>query len=143
MTQKCDRNCFSCELPDCIADDITIAERSAAIKRDRDVAVSRASNPDNEKERRARLAARQHQFYLENKERILAQKKEYYAANRERVLLCRKRYWQEHGAELNEKRRGKTYNPRGRAYYLAHRDELLAKQREKRRKAKEAKGGNL
>ena len=138
MIQKCDRNCFNCKFPDCIADDVGMAERASAAERDREAAVLATSDPDREKQRRAAAAARSRLFYQNNKERILAQKKEYYAHRKEYIQERAKRYWQEHGAEINAKRRGKSYDRSGRAYYLAHRDELLAKQREKRRKAKEA-----
>ena len=121
----CDRDCFNCQYPDCICDDMTyedwredleeyIAPKTAAQKR---IAANKAKYYAENKERIAdyqakyraenkeRIAANAAKYYAENKERIAANKAKYYAENKERIARKARRnelkHWlDEHNAAL-------------------------------------------
>lgn len=84
----CDRDCFNCQYPDCICDDMTyedwredleeyIAPKTAAQRR---IAAYRAKCRAENKER---IADYQAKYYAENKERIAAYQAKYRAENKE------------------------------------------------------------
>lgn len=104
----CNKDCFACAFPDCINDEMDAADRRESRERDKLLGVPR-------REKCSESAAAE-----EHRRRALA-------------------YYRAHAAEINAKRRG---NPRikeqHRAYYLRHREEILARQKEyNRRRAAE------
>ena len=104
----CNKDCFACPYPDCINDEMDAADRRESRERDKLLGVPR-------REKCSESAAAE-----EHRRRALA-------------------YYRAHAAEINAKRRG---NPRikeqHRAYYLRHREEILARQKEyNRRRAAE------
>ena len=104
----CNKDCFACPYPDCINDEMDAADRRESRERDKLLGVPRREKCSES------AAAEEH---------------------RRRALAC----YRAHAAEINAKRRG---NPRikeqHRAYYLRHREEILARQKEyNRRRAAE------
>ena len=93
----CDRDCFNCQYPDCICDDMTyedwredfeeyIAPKTAAQRRKADYnAKYRAENKE-------RIAAYSAKYYAENKERIANYNAKYYAENKERIAANQEKY---------------------------------------------------
>ena len=111
----CDRDCFNCQYPDCICDDMTyedwredleeyIAPKTAAQKR---IAANKAKYYAENKERIAdyqakyraenkeRIAANAAKYYAENKERIAANAAKYRAENKERIAANKAKYYAE------------------------------------------------
>ena len=93
----CDRDCFNCQYPDCICDDMTyedwredleeyIAPKTAAQRR------KAAYNAKYHAENKERIAAYKAKYYAENKERIAANKAKYNAENKERVADYHAKY---------------------------------------------------
>lgn len=104
----CNKDCFACPYPDCVNDEMDAADRRESRERDKLLGVPR-------REKCSESATAE-----EHRRRALA-------------------YYRAHAAEINAKRRG---NPRikeqHRAYYLRHREEILARQKEyNRRRAAE------
>ena len=93
----CDRDCFNCQYPDCICDDMTcedwredleeyIAPKTAAQRRKADYnAKYRAENKE-------RIAAYSAKYYAENKERKANYNAKYYAENKERIAANQEKY---------------------------------------------------
>ena len=121
----CDRDCFNCQYPDCICDDMTyedwredlekyIAPKTAAQRRKAAYnAKYRAKNKD-------RIAANYAKYYAENKERKAAYNAKYYAENKELFRNMAARYEQknrldEHnaamGLALRQARKDKGLTP--------------------------------
>ena len=121
----CDRDCFNCQYPDCICDDMTyedwredleeyIAPKTAAQKR---IAANKAKYYAENKERIAdyqakyraenkeRIAANAAKYYAENKERIAANKAKYNAENKERIAANKAKYYAENKERIARKAR--------------------------------------
>ena len=106
----CDRDCFNCQYPDCICDDMTyedwredleeyIAPKTAAQKR---IAANKAKYYAENKER---IADYQAKYRAENKERIAANAAKYYAENKERIAANKAKYYAENKERIARKAR--------------------------------------
>lgn len=104
----CNKDCFACPYPDCINDEMDAADRRESRERDKLLGVPR-------REKCSESAAAE-----EHRRRSLA-------------------YYRAHAAEINAARRGsQRIKDQHRAYYLRHREEILARQKEyNRRRAAE------
>ena len=96
----CNKDCFACPYPDCINDEMDAADRRESRERDKLLGVPR-------REKCSESAAAE-----EHRRRALA-------------------YYRAHAAEINAARRGsQRIKDQHRAYYLRHREEILARQKE-------------
>lgn len=127
----CDRDCFHCAFPDCIApeEEISPEERAWSEQLDRETAQDAAHRAASDE------AAR--------RERARAYRQAYYAANRERLREYRKRYWAAHKDEINAKRAAYYQKNKAardaytKAYRDAHREEINARSRDARQEKRE------
>lgn len=78
----CDRDCFNCQYPDCICDDMTYEDWREDLEEY--IAPKTAAQ--------RRIAANQAKYRAENKERIAANKAKYYAENKELFRNMTARY---------------------------------------------------
>ena len=78
----CDRDCFNCQYPDCICDDMTYEDWREDLEEY--IAPKTAAQ--------RRIADYHAKYYAENKERIANYKAKYYAENKERIAACNAKY---------------------------------------------------
>ena len=72
----CDKDCFHCQYPDCINDDMDHEDYVEAAQRDKEL----RSTPEKRK-----VAAQKRAYYEANREKVAAQQRAYREANREKV----------------------------------------------------------
>lgn len=104
---KCNRDCFHCPFPDCVAEIATTDERKESTERDREARRERNPVTKWQKAYRKRIDY-QKAYRKRNREKRNAYRRAYYRAHREKELA------------------------RDRAYYLAHKEEYIEWQRERR-----------
>ena len=105
----CNKDCFHCPYPDCVADD-TMDLEDYREARERDLDLRRT--PEQKK-----LAAKQKAYREANREEIAAYRKAYYEANREEIAAYQKAYYEANREELSAYKK---------AYYEANREEIAA-----------------
>lgn len=122
-------DCFSCTLPDCERDDIMADPGSP-------------TDPGSEGRRKlspSPKAAYYREYYRKNRERRIEQSRRWNAAHPEVAREARRRWRAAHpgyGRKTPEQREAER--ERNRSYYRKHREEILARRREKRRERKGA-----
>ena len=88
----CNKDCFHCPYPDCVADD-TMDLEDYREARERDLDLRRT--PEQKK-----LAAKQKAYREANREEIAAYQKAYYEANREELSAYKKAYYEANREEI-------------------------------------------
>lgn len=133
----CDKRCGACQYPDCVNDEMDLDDYREADARDRALGTVRKAKdpPPVGGDAAKKEAARERDKLLGVPRREKCSESAAAEEHRRRALA----YYRAHAAEINAKRRG---NPRikeqHRAYYLRHREEILARQKEyNRRRAAE------
>ncbi len=81
----CDRDCFNCQYPDCICDDMTCEDWRGDLEEY--IAPKTAAQ--------RRIADYKAKYYAENKERIAAYSAKYRAENKERIANYNAKYYAE------------------------------------------------
>lgn len=84
------------------------------------------------KHKEARLE-NSHKYYLEHKEEISASKRAYYLEHREQILADRKSKYVPHPKQVINTPQAELKRQRERERYLAHKEEINAKRRQKRK----------
>lgn len=98
--KTCNRDCFNCPYEDCVVDDVSTAECSAAENYDRKHGTRYWLN-------RERYIANAKRWQAENKARVKENAAKYYQANRARKLAYQHEYWLKNKDMIMERRRAK------------------------------------
>ena len=80
----CNKDCFNCQYPDCVLDELDAEDYRESSQRDR------ALKERTDKQRKA--AARQKAYYEANRDKVAARQKAYREANRDKVAAQQKAY---------------------------------------------------
>ena len=131
MSQICDRDCFNCRFDDCICDEMTADDWKAAR------GIDDFIHTKTEKEKS--IAAKQKQYYEENRESIAAKQKKYREENRESIAAYQKQYYEENRESIAAYQ--KRYREENRETLISFGDALRAVR--KRLKLSQADAGRL
>ena len=108
MVKVCNHDCFNCQYPDCIVDDMTAEEYRELSRIERELI-----RPKSRKE--LAIAAKQREYREANRESIAAKQREYREANRESIAAKKREYREANREKYNAYMRECRRNQRDKA----------------------------
>lgn len=155
MSVICNHDCFNCQYPDCMNDDITLGEYREIAERDAEIKWQNSLKTDSERQKLLNLRAyhkanadkeRAYKMaYREvHKERLRAYDKAYYEINKDRKC-ANKKAWNEANKEhvcAYGKAYNKAHKEQRKAYLEANKEQINARQRAYRAAQKLANAAN-